>query len=168
MNLSISDRLRHVLVIGKTGSGKSRLAERMFLTDASAGHGLFLIDPHGDLALEIATKLPRSRINARRLIDASHLESSPSLNPFAQVVPAARARVVSALLATMRKIWPEAWGPRTEHILRHVFLAVLEVRSTTLIDAQRMLVDAKHRAWILKQVRALVNHLPVRNLGSST
>jgi hypothetical protein len=61
--------------------------------------------------------------------------------------------VVSGLLATMRKLWPDFWGPRLEHVLRHTLLALMEVRGATLDDAQRMLVEEPHRAWVLRQVK---------------
>lgn len=53
----------------------------------------------------------------------------------------------------MRKLWPDNWGPRLEHILRHALLAVSEVRGATLLDAQAMLVDDERRRWVLKQAK---------------
>ena|SRR5438128_74723 len=44
------DRLSHMYVIGKTGTGKSTLLETLALQDITAGRGMMLIDPHGDLA----------------------------------------------------------------------------------------------------------------------
>jgi type IV secretory pathway VirB4 component len=43
------DRLSHVYVIGKTGTGKSTLLETTALQDLERGNGFALIDPHGDL-----------------------------------------------------------------------------------------------------------------------
>ena len=42
------DRLLHMYVIGKTGTGKSTLLENMALQDLVRGNGFALIDPHGD------------------------------------------------------------------------------------------------------------------------
>jgi type IV secretory pathway VirB4 component len=42
------DRFSHVYIIGKTGTGKSTLIERMVLQDLERRNGLALIDPHGD------------------------------------------------------------------------------------------------------------------------
>jgi type IV secretory pathway VirB4 component len=49
------DRLLHVYVIGKAGTGKSTLLENMALQDLERGHGFALIDPHGDLVRRIQT-----------------------------------------------------------------------------------------------------------------
>ena len=46
------DRLLHMYVIGKTGTGKSTLLENMALQDLERGSGFALIDPHGDLVGE--------------------------------------------------------------------------------------------------------------------
>jgi len=143
----------HALLVGKTGSGKSTLLRRLVAVDFHAGRGLLLVDPHGDLAEQVIHDLPRRRRNDLAAFNATRAEACPGLNPLRGVSPATRPLVVSTVLATFRKTWPEFWGPRLEHVLRHALLAVSEVRSATLACAQRMLVDDKHRRWVLKQVR---------------
>ncbi|MGB8528373.1 MAG: type IV secretory system conjugative DNA transfer family protein, partial [Rhodoplanes sp.] len=54
------DRLLHVYIIGKTGTGKSTLLENMALQDLERGHGFALIDPHGDLVARIAAQVSAS------------------------------------------------------------------------------------------------------------
>ena len=51
------DRLLHMYLIGKTGTGKSTLLENMALQDLERGHGFALIDPHGDLVARIAARV---------------------------------------------------------------------------------------------------------------
>src|SRR4249920_1204382 len=58
------DRLLHLYVIGKTGTGKSTLLENMALQDLERGKGLALIDPHGDLVARTAARIPESRRDA--------------------------------------------------------------------------------------------------------
>jgi len=144
---------RHVLVVGKTGMGKSRLLSQLCRTDADKGNGFLLVDPHGDLAHDVFDGLPRRRRNDLVRFDASEPQDCPGLNPLRSVPPQARSLVVSNALATMRKLWPDFWGPRTEHVLRHALLALTEVRGATLDDARAMLVDGVRRDWVLKQVR---------------
>ena len=55
------DRLLHLYVIGKTGTGKSTLLENMALQDLERGKGLALIDPHGDLVARTAARIPELR-----------------------------------------------------------------------------------------------------------
>jgi DNA helicase HerA-like ATPase len=60
---SREERERHVYVVGKSGSGKSTFLYNLALSDIVAGEGVAVIDPHGDLALDILDAIPRSRIN---------------------------------------------------------------------------------------------------------
>src|SRR4051812_600304 len=52
-----ADRLSHMYVIGQTGVGKSTMLEKMAWQDVRAGRGFALIDPHGDLASQLATRI---------------------------------------------------------------------------------------------------------------
>src|ERR1700736_1412650 len=56
-----TDRLSHMYVIGKTGTGKSTLLETLALQDIAQGRGMMLIDPQGDLAERIMSEIPPHR-----------------------------------------------------------------------------------------------------------
>jgi hypothetical protein len=49
VSLNPEQRLRHMHVIGATGTGKSTLLLNMIIQDMKKGNGLALLDPHGDL-----------------------------------------------------------------------------------------------------------------------
>lgn len=140
------------MLVGKTGTGKSTYLGALARSDFRVGRGFALVDPHGDLADGVRTATPTWRKNDLIVFDATTPKACPGLNPLRSVTADRRALVASTVLATMRKLWPDAWGPRTEHVLRHGLLALMEVRGATLLDAQRMLIDETHRRWILKQV----------------
>lgn len=57
------DRNRHVYVLGKTGTGKSTLAELMALQDIRHGHGVCFIDPKGAHAPHLLQYVPEARVN---------------------------------------------------------------------------------------------------------
>lgn len=147
-----ADRLRHVLVVGKTGAGKSTLLRRLAADDLAAGRGLLLIDPHGDLALQVRSEIPRRRKNDLRFLDGTDPENVPGLNPLRGVEPDERALAASNLLATLKKLFADAWGYRTEHILRQVVLTLMQVRGATLLDAVALLLDESRRRSILRQL----------------
>src|SRR4051794_30366577 len=50
--LSRADQEHHATVWGRTGSGKSKLLQSLFLQHLDKGHGIGLIDPHHDLAFD--------------------------------------------------------------------------------------------------------------------
>lgn len=55
------DRLGHLYIIGKTGTGKSTQLETMALQDIRNGEGLTVMDPHGSLVDRIAAAVPEHR-----------------------------------------------------------------------------------------------------------
>lgn len=51
----------HTYIIGKTGSGKTTLLRNLILQHIQQGHGIAIIDPHGDLAEELLHHIPSWR-----------------------------------------------------------------------------------------------------------
>lgn len=145
-----ADLRRHMYVIGKTGSGKTALLERLLLAEIRAGHGVGLLDPHGDLAERILERIPRERTNDVVLFDPADREFPLGMNMLSYTHPAERPLVVSAVLSVFRKVFHEFWGPRLEHVFRNALFALLSVRGTTLLGVLRMLVEEKYRASIVK------------------
>jgi hypothetical protein len=52
------DERQHLYIIGKTGSGKTTLLRNLILQHIALGHGVGVIDPHGDLAEELLRAYP--------------------------------------------------------------------------------------------------------------
>ncbi|MGH1337254.1 MAG: helicase HerA domain-containing protein [Aureispira sp.] len=50
--ITLSSRQRHTYILGKSGSGKTELLKYLIHQDIQAGNGVFVLDPHGDLAQE--------------------------------------------------------------------------------------------------------------------
>jgi type IV secretory pathway TraG/TraD family ATPase VirD4 len=152
------DRFSHVYVIGKTGTGKSTLLERMALQDLERGNGFALIDPHGDLVERIAERVP-----PKRLLDVIYLNTADPTQPFGynplrHVRYDRIALAASGMMEVFAKMWPEAWGVRMEHILRNVLMALLEQPSATLHDVLRIISDKAYR----KSVAASLKNETVR------
>src|SRR5437588_12716899 len=53
----------HSFFIGRTGTGKSTVLESLFLRNIRMGYGGCFIDPHGQSADSITSKIPRNRTN---------------------------------------------------------------------------------------------------------
>ena len=81
---SREERERHVYIVGKSGSGKSTFLFNLAMGDIFAGEGVAVIDPHGDLALDILDAIPRSRINDVCYLDAGETEYPVGFNPATQ------------------------------------------------------------------------------------
>jgi type IV secretory pathway TraG/TraD family ATPase VirD4 len=147
------DRFSHAYIIGKTGTGKSTLIERMALQDLERGHGFALIDPHGDLVERIAGAIPSHREGDVLYLNASDRSQPYGYNPLRRVRDDRIALAASGLMEVFQKMWPEAWGVRMEHILRNILMALLEQPDATLHDVLRMIADTSYRKSIAKTLR---------------
>lgn len=145
------DRLSHVYIIGKTGTGKSSLLEHMIRQDVLAGRGAALIDPHGDLAASVATWSARHRPDLI-YVDAADEALSLGYNPLLRVRPELRSLVASGAIDLFKLLWSDAWGVRMEHILRNALLALLEQSHATLADIVPLLIDKGFRAKVVARV----------------
>lgn len=140
------NRRGHIYLIGKTGTGKSTLIANMMISDVKQGSGAALIDPHGDLVEEVLDFIPEERLADVIYFNPSDIEYPIAFNPLESVPPDGRYLVASGLISVFKKIWPEFWGPRLEHILRHALLTLLECPGSSLIDLPRILVNKEFRA----------------------
>jgi len=144
------DRLQHIYVIGKSGTGKSTLLENMAISDIERGNGLCIIDPHGDIAEDVLKYIPEGRKQDLIYFNATDLEHPIAFNPLKGVHPKYHHLVASGLVSTFKKIWHESWGPRMEYILRFSLLTILYLPDATLLDIQPLLtdVDFRHKALL--------------------
>lgn len=144
--------LRHLHVLGKTGTGKSTLLQAVIAGLAGGGHGFALLDPHGDLALWTLDQIGRERLDEVVYLDPADADWVPALNLVAETISVeARPRVATSLVAAFRHIWSESWGPRLEHILYHALRLLLDARNVSLAALPRLLVDEGFRFHLLKQ-----------------
>ncbi len=146
------DRLGHIYVIGKTGTGKSTLLLNMAVSDIQKGKGICLIDPHGDIAEAILNYIPQDRIDDVIYFNPKDINYPIAFNPLKAVHPNYHHLVASGLISTFKKIWMDSWGPRLEYILRFTLLTLLEYPNATLLDIQPLLTDVLFRNKVLSYV----------------
>ena len=140
-----NDRLSHIYVIGKTGTGKSTLLETLLRQDAVRGEGFVLLDPHGDLVERVHAGMPENRKKDVVYLNVSDPLQPYGYNPLKRVVPEKRPLAASGLLDVFKKMWSDAWGVRMEHIFRNALLALLDQPSATLPDLLRLMTDKHFR-----------------------
>ncbi|MHC2600144.1 hypothetical protein ACVL92_000958 [Bradyrhizobium liaoningense] len=144
--IKTEDRFLHMYIIGKTGTGKSSLIETMALQDAKRGNGFALIDPHGDLVARVASRIPASQRDRVIYLDATDPAQPYGYNPLRHVSDDRIALAASGMMDVFKKMWPDAWGVRMEHILRNVLMALLEQPDATLHDVLRIFSDPVGRS----------------------
>lgn len=146
------DRLGHMWVLGKTGTGKSTLLHNLMAQDLDCGRGFMLIDPHGDLVERTLDMVP-----AKRVHDTLYFNPADTGHPIAfnvlDLIGLSPELMTSGILGALRKTWPDFWGPRMEYVLRSSILTLLEFPGATLLDLHRLLVDGSFRQDVIKRVR---------------
>ena len=56
-------------------------------------------------------------------------------------------------MSAFKGIWRDSWGPRLEYILYNAVSALLDCRNATLLGINRMLVDERYRAKVIRQIK---------------
>ena len=151
--ISARDQRQHIYIIGKTGSGKTALLHNMIVQHIALGHGVGLIDPHGDLAETLLHYIPPVRTDHLCYFNPGDLEFPVGLNLLADVPRDRRHLVTSGIVTAFKGIWSDSWGPRLEYILHNAVSALLDCQNATLLGVNRLLTDVKYRAQVVGQVK---------------
>ncbi|HWB02963.1 MAG TPA: type IV secretion system DNA-binding domain-containing protein [Verrucomicrobiales bacterium] len=150
--LGTEERLRHVHVIGASGSGKTNLLFNLMRQDAEEGRGFALLDPHGDLADSILGIIPLNRIEDVILVDPSDEEWIVPFNFLSAHSDFEKTLLASDLVAVFRA-QSTSWGDQMNSVFGNAIRAFLESsRGGTLADLRRFLLDPKWREEFLTTV----------------
>ena len=150
--ISTADSRRHVYILGKTGSGKTSLLHNLLVQLIEAGHGVALIDPHGDLAHDILDYIPPWRNRHLVYLNPADQDFPIGINLLSDVPPDNRHQVASGIVSSFKSIWRDSWGPRLAYILYNPLSALLDCENTTILGIPRLLTDSTYRKWVVKQV----------------
>lgn len=150
--LKTVDRMRHVWIVGKTGTGKSTLIENMAIDDIKKGRGVAVIDPHGDACETLLDYIPTERLNDVIYFNPADKEAPMVINPLEVTNREEAELVVSGIVSIFNKIFGFSWGPRLEYILRNTLLTLSVIPDTTLEDVLTMLTNPKFRKRVVDQV----------------
>lgn len=147
------DRLRHMYLIGKSGTGKSTLLETMITQDIANGEGVGVLDPHGETIDKILDRIPDNRLDDVVLFDPSDTENPVGLNLLEYDHPDQKNLMASAIVSAIKQHFDYSWGPRLEYLLNYAVLTLLEVPGTSLIGITRLLEDVNYQRYILHHVK---------------
>ncbi|MCC6220141.1 MAG: type IV secretory system conjugative DNA transfer family protein [Deltaproteobacteria bacterium] len=147
-----SDRRRHLYVVGKSGSGKSKLLELLIKNDIDTGQGVGVLDPHGDLVENVIRLVPEERIKDVIVFDPSDLNFPASFNPLEKVPEELKMRVTIGFIEIFKRLFGINWSPRIEHVLRYTTLALLDTPGTTVLSILKMLSDKNYRQMIVRNI----------------
>ena len=144
------DRRSHIFSVGRTGTGKTTLLETFIRSDLQAGRGLALLDPHGDLIEKLLPRIPPERQADLIYFNVPDASQTLGFNPLEHISPGKRSLAAAGLLEVFKKLWPEFWGPRSEHILRNAILALLDYPTANLGDVLQLFSNPAFRREVMK------------------
>lgn len=147
------DRRRHLYMVGKSGSGKSKCLELLLQEDIKAGRGFALMDPHGDLVDNVLRMIPESRTKDVIIFDPSDTEFPVAFNPIETVDSSRKMQVTIGFISIFKKLFGNTWTPRLEHVLRYTVLALLDSEGTTTLSILKMLTDKNYRQQIVSKIQ---------------
>lgn len=152
-----ADRLKHVWLLGPTGTGKSTLIANMAIQDARAGYGLVVVDPKTDLCDDILARLPDNRLDDVMVLNPAGTDQPIGFN----ILQAAhdehsRELVVDNVVRIFAEVWKASFGPRTTDVLRNTLLTLTATRAAdgsafTLAEAAPLLENPTFRRFVTTQ-----------------
>ncbi len=146
------DRRRHLYLVGKSGSGKSKLLELLIMNDLKNGHGVAVLDPHGDLVDAVLRFVPPERKDQVILFDPADTEFPIAFNPLERVDDAYKMQLTIGIIDIFKKLFGTNWSDRLEHVLRYTLLALLDSPNTSILSILKMLTDKNYRQKIVARI----------------
>lgn len=150
IGLITAERERHAFIVGGTGSGKTTLLKYAAVQDIQSDKGFAVIDPHGDFAQELLTRIPEHRIKDVVYFNPDDLSYPVGLNAL-ELTPGLEGdellrekdMVTESVVSMFRKIFSEddTGGHRIEYVLRNAIQTALTVKDATLFTVYNLLND---------------------------
>ncbi len=149
IRVALSDRQRHMYVVGQTGTGKSTFLENLALQDMLDGNGFAFIDPHGDVAERLLAMVPKERTEDVIYFSPADMEFPLGLNLFEYQSPDQKDFLIQEALNMLYKLYDPQhqgiMGPRYEHLFRNAALTVMaDPAGGTFIDIPKLFRDPQY------------------------
>ena len=147
VRITTADRTRSILLVGATGSGKTQFMLATALQDIAEGHGLCLLDPHGDLYGRVLANVPASRRKDVIAFDCTLPDPGFSFNLLAHSSEQERDRVVESFMEIFGQLFDLkiAGGPIFEMYFRSALTLVMCDPEATLADFMKFFQDRDYR-----------------------
>jgi hypothetical protein len=149
--LSVTESMKHLHVIGPTGSGKSSLLCGLIAQDMAAGHGVLVIEPSGDLIAEVLDRVPAKRVKDVVILDPADEARPVGFNILTGATTAPEL-VVDQVVGIFHDLYRTSWGPRTDDILRAALLTLRSEPGATLVELPLLLTDQGFRRRLVGRI----------------
>jgi hypothetical protein len=149
-------RAEHVVILGKSGTGKTSLIKSMVAGDVRDGNGFLCIDLHGDLTPFVLGRIAEleqctGKDLSKRTVIFNPAGASSSVGLNILRTDGALAPHISEVVAVFRGRWQlDHFGARTEELLRNS-LWILAEHGLTLTELAPFLTDLGFRAALVER-----------------
>ena len=151
------DRMRHMYVLGRTGTGKTEFLKSMILQDMKAGRGLCFLEPHGDGIEELLELVPPERAEDVIVFDPADMSRPMGLNLLEVNHEDEMHFVASSIINLMYKLYDPhktgMVGPRFEHTVRNAMLTAAVIPGATFIEVTRIIQNPQYVQELLPKVK---------------
>ncbi len=158
LRVSLEHRYKHVLLLGMTGTGKSTFMLNLLLEDARQGHGICLIDPHGDLADEFLFRFPEHRAQDLILVDFADPRRTVPMNFLRWSELEECDLILDDLYTTLDRVYDmhETGGPIFELYFRAILKLLMGSRpdqqpAFTLMELPVAFRDEEFRQYLVRR-----------------
>jgi hypothetical protein len=152
VSLTTEQRMRHVHVVGASGTGKSTFLLDLILQTIALGEGVGVLDPHGDLVDEVLSRIPDERAHDVVILDAADADYPVGFNILAGHTELERTLLASDLVGIFRRL-ATTWGDQMQTVLANAIQAFLSSsRGGSVADLRRFLVESDYRREFLDTV----------------
>jgi len=151
VRMSREDRMRHMYVIGQTGTGKTTILKNMIYQDIQNGDGCCFIDPHGTDIQDILSYVPKERMDDVIYFDPAYTPRPMGLNmlEYDPRYPEQKTFVVNELMGIFNKLFDmkAGGGAMFEQYFRNSAFLVMEDpdSGSTMLEITRVLADKAFR-----------------------
>jgi hypothetical protein len=147
VSLDYDARSRGIYVIGSTGTGKTTFLQSVAFQDMKAGHGLCVLDPHGDMIDWLLERVPEKRIGDVILFDPSDIEYPFGMNLLEcdRDDPHQVRWTISSILGSFQHMFSLLWGPRLEHVFNHTLWTAMTIKDSTMLEVLLLLTNDEYR-----------------------
>jgi len=145
-------RKAHTHIIGKSGVGKSTTQEHMVLSDIDEGHGVAVLDPHGDLIERLLCLIPERHIERTIYFNPGDPDWVPIWNPLGRIPGQDIGRVTDDIVRAIQSfVTTGSWGDRLEHLLRNIVFSLMHLPNSTFLDISDLLRNKSVESEILRR-----------------
>lgn len=156
--LTEEDRNRHLYLLGATGCGKSTVLLNLIRQDMEAGHGVCVIDPHGDLFSACLDAVPAHRADQVVMLDVGDYDHAVGLNMLesgGRHAALQRSFIANEMIKIFDRLYDMriAGGPIFEQYTRAALGLLMEssIQGLTLCEVPTIFEDSRIRSKLIER-----------------